>query len=158
MSTNWQPVAAAERYSSLDLVRGFALFGVLLINLLYFFRVSLFSHILQFHSHGGWANRAVDLLAAEFIEFKAINLFSLTFGIGVAIQWERAKLRGGRAEVFLIRRFLILLAVGACHMVLVSNVDILMLYSLCGLLMIPALRLPAAGLIPIFHRNLHCSR
>ncbi len=141
---NWTPVAARERYASLDLVRGFALFGVLLVNLLYFFRVSLFARILQFHSHDGWANHAIDLLVTEFVEFKAFDLFSLTFGIGVAIQAERAGLRGVRVEVFLVRRFLILLAVGACHMVLVSNVDILMLYALCGLLTIPVLRLPAA--------------
>ena len=127
-------------------MRGIALFGVLLVNLLYFFRLSLFAHIFQFHSHGGWANHAIDFAVAEFVEFKAFGLFSLTFGAGVAIQAERAGLRGVRVELFLVRRFLILLAAGACHMVLVANVDILMLYALCGLLMIPVLRLPAAVL------------
>ena len=38
----WEPVPISERYTSLDLLRGFALFGVLLVNLLYFFRESLF--------------------------------------------------------------------------------------------------------------------
>ena len=52
-SKTWRPVEASERYAALDLLRGFALFGVLLINLLYFFRVSLFDHILHFHSHAG---------------------------------------------------------------------------------------------------------
>lgn len=145
-SANWGPVDEPERYTSLDLVRGFALSGVLLVNLLYFFRISLFAHIFQFHSHDGWLNHAIDFAVAEFVEFKAFGLFSLTFGVGVAVQAERAASRGVRVELFLARRFLILLAVGACHMVLVSNVDILMLYALCGLLMIPVLRLPAAVL------------
>lgn len=142
----WRPVEASERYTTLDLLRGFALFGVLLINLLYFFRVSLFDHILHFHSHAGMLNHAVDLLARVLVEFKAFDLFALTFGIGVAVQRERAGLRGMRIEAFLARRFLVLLAFGACHMLLVSNVDILTLYSVCGLLLIPLLRLPAAVL------------
>ena len=57
MSTpsNWEPVQGSERYTTLDLVRGFALFGVLLVNLLHFFRVSLFDHFFRFHTHAGWA-------------------------------------------------------------------------------------------------------
>jgi uncharacterized protein len=145
-SKTWIPVEASERYTTLDLLRGFALFGVLLINLLYFFRVSLFDRILHFHSHAGRVNHAVDLLATVLVEFKAFDLFALTFGIGVAVQGERAGLRGVRVEAFLVRRFLVLFGFGACHMLLVSNVDILTLYAVCGLLLIPLLRLPIAVL------------
>lgn len=88
----------------------------------------------------------MDVLVAELVEFKAFDLFSLTFGVGVAVQAERAALRAIRVEPFLVRRFLILLAFGACHLVLISNVDILALYAVCGLLVIPFLRLPAAVL------------
>ena len=145
-STNWKPVELSERYTTLDLLRGLALFGVLLWNLLYFFRIPLFQHILTFHSHPGWLNHAIDVVVAEFVEFKAFDLFTLTFGIGVAIQAERAKLRGVRVEVFLLRRLLILFVFGVCHMVLLSNVDILTLYAVCGLLLIPLLRLPVSVL------------
>ena len=140
------PVDSHERYTALDLLRGFAVFGVLMVNLLDFFRLSLFDHFQNFHSHPGWWNHAIDLIVAELIEFKAINLFSLTFGIGVAIQAERANARGVAVESFLIRRFLILMAFGAVHMTLISNVDILCLYALCGLALIPFLRLPAVVL------------
>ena len=146
MQQTWSPVAASERYIALDLLRGFALFGVLLVNLLYFFRISLFQHILHFHSHDGRANHAIDWLAAEFLEFKAIDLFTLAFGIGLAVQAERAGLRGVRVELFLVRRLLILLAFGAAHMLLVANVDILALYAVCGLVAIPLLRLPTVVL------------
>jgi uncharacterized protein len=89
------------------------------------------------------------------VEFKAFDLFTLIFGIGVAIQAQRASRRGVRLEFFLVRRFLILLAFGACHMVLVSNVDILILYAVCGILTIALLRLPTpilalAGLAAIY--------
>ena len=73
-------------------------------------------------------------MVAVFLEFKALYLFSLTFGIGVAVQAERAKLRDIHVEAFLVRRFLVLLAFGACHMLLVSKVDILALYAVCGLM------------------------
>lgn len=142
----WQPVRSDERYSSLDLLRGFALFGVLIINLLYFFRLSLWDHILRHHSHPGWANHAVDAIAATLVEFKAFDLFAFTFGIGMMIQAERARKRGVSAEVFLLRRFIILLAIGSFHMLLIANVDILMLYAVCGLLLIIVLRLPATAL------------
>jgi len=150
-----EPITPPERYTSLDVLRGFALSGVLLVNLLYFFRESLFAHMVKFHSHPGWANHAVDLLVAGLIEFKAFNLFSLIFGIGVAIQAERAGLRGSGVTRFLLRRFVILLIFGMGHLLLISNVDILALYAVCGLLLIPLLRFPApvltfAGLAAVY--------
>src|SRR3978361_598810 len=90
----WEPLPAAARYQTLDLLRGFALFGVLMVNLLTFFRVSLFQAIVHPHSHPGRANYAVDFVMATLLEFKAFNLFSLTFGMGVAVQAERAWRRG----------------------------------------------------------------
>lgn len=136
MSERWHPVEASERYAVLDLIRGAALFGVLLVNLLFFFRVSLFAYMLEERTG------LIDRFVAEAIEFKAFDLFSLSFGIGVAIQAERAAKRGASAPAFLARRFLILLAFGAVHMTLVSNVDILCLYAVCGLALIPCIRLP----------------
>jgi uncharacterized protein len=142
----WEPLQASGRYQTLDLLRGFALFGVLMVNLLTFFRISLFAGILNPHTHPGWANYAVDDFMAGALEFKAFELFSLTFGMGVAVQAERARQRGVNAEAFLARRFLILLVFGVAHLVMVSNVDILTLYALCGLVLILLLRLPAAVL------------
>jgi uncharacterized protein len=138
-----QPVDAKERYQVLDVVRGVALFGVLLVNLLYFFRVSLFAHILNPESG------AIDRFVAVFLEFKAFDLFALSFGVGVAVQAERAAKRGVNTAAFLARRFLILLAFGALHMALVSNVDILCLYAICGLALIPLLRLRWQWLLSI---------
>src|SRR5947209_9721264 len=66
--------------------------------------------------------------------------------MGSAIQAERARLRGVNPEIFLMRRFAVLLVFGLIHLVFISNVDILTLYAICGLLLIPLLRLPAAAL------------
>ena len=74
--------------------------------------------------------------------------------MGIGIQAERVALRGRPASGFLLRRFAILLAIRILHLVLIWNRDILCLYAVCGLLVIPALRLPewllvCAGLLAI---------
>ena len=131
------PVPADERNVALDVLRGAALFGVLMVNLLVGFRVSLFEAIFTFHTHPGRANHAVDILIAWLFEFKALTLFSFLFGVGVGLQAERAAAHGMSAPRFFIRRFVGLLAIGLCHMLLIWNGDILTLYAVCGLLLIP---------------------
>ena len=126
----------------LDVLRGVALFGVLWVNLLTEFRISLFEHLVTFHTHPGRMNEWIDLVTAWLIEFKAFTVFSFLFGVGISIQTERVALRGTRAAGFLLRRFGILLVIGIMHMFLIWNGDILCLYAVCGLLVIPALRLP----------------
>jgi uncharacterized protein len=149
LSSPWQPVTRAERYLALDVLRGLSLFGVLLVNLLTGFRVSLAQHILTFHTDPGWLNHTVDVLSAGLVEFKAFTLFSFLFGLGVAIQAERAGQRGINATRHLLRRFLVLLALGLCHLLLIFNGDILTLYAVCALLLVPVLRLqtPALALL-----------
>jgi len=132
-----RPVSSAERNVALDALRGAALFGVLMVNLLVGFRVSLFESIFMFHTHPGWANHAVDILVVWLFEFKAFTLFSFMFGVGVGVQAERAAVRKISASRFFIRRFAALLAIGLCHMFLIWNGDILTLYAVCGLLLIP---------------------
>src|SRR5260370_2841227 len=146
MTSQWQPVTRAERYPALDVIRGISLFGVLLVNLITGFRVSLAEHILTFHTDQGWLNRAVDNLIAGLVEFKAFTLFSLLFGVGVAILDERAGQRGISRTRHLLRRFLVPLAIGLCHLLLVFNGDILTLYAICALLLIAVLRLPTPAL------------
>lgn len=133
---------AGERYYSLDLMRGVALFGVLMVNLLSAFRMSLFTHMTATPDF-------TDMLIAGLLEFKALTLFSFLFGVGTAIQAERAAPRGIQVSRFLVRRFVVLAAVGVAHIVLIWNGDILLLYAVCGLLMVPLLRLPARALAAI---------
>lgn len=142
-SPPWTPVSANERYTSLDVLRGAALLGVLLVNLEVGFRVSLFQHILTFHTHPGWANHAVDNLIAWVFEFKAFTLFSFLFGVGASIQAERARSRSVNVPGFLARRFAVLLGFGLCHMLLIWNGDILTLYAVCGFLLLPLVNRPA---------------
>ncbi len=141
-----RPVSRDERNVALDALRGVALLGVLLVNLLLGFRVSLFESILTFHTHPGRANHAADILLAWLFEFKAFTLFALLFGVGVGVQAERAALHEMNATRFFVRRFAVLLAIGLCHLLLIWNGDILTLYAVCGLLLIPLVAAPARWL------------
>lgn len=141
-SPDWKPIAQAERYTSLDALRGLALLGVLIVNLLVDFRISLAEHFQTFHTHPDWTDRATDVFVAFFLEFKAFTLFSLLFGVGIAVFAERAESRGVKADYFLFRRLLVLLALGLCHLIFIWNGDVLTLYAMCGFLLLPFLRMP----------------
>jgi uncharacterized protein len=135
LSKPMQPVT--ERLVALDALRGLALFGVLLVNLESDFRASLFEQMLTPHLHPGWVNYVTDLLLAGLFEFKAFTLFSLLFGVGIGVQIERAAQRQQSPARFLARRFGVLLVLGLGHMLFIWNGDILTLYAVCGLLLIP---------------------
>ena len=142
----WGPVAEAERYPALDAVRGLALLGVLLANLHTSFRVSYPDFLLGHPPGPAWEDRAVDLALAVLVHGKAYALFALLFGAGLAAFADRAAARRARPARLLARRLAVLLALGLGHLVLVWNGDILTLYAVCALLLLPALRLPAGGL------------
>ena len=131
----WQPVAGSERHVAIDVLRGVALFGVLLVNLMDGFRVPLFAHMSGAADPLGPTEQAIEALIAIFVEFKAFTLFSFLFGVGAAIQSERAAARGVRVRPFLARRFAILFLFGLAHIVFLWNGDILALYGLCGALL-----------------------
>jgi uncharacterized protein len=142
----WRPTADTERCAALDVIRGVALFGVLLVNLDSDFRVSLPENLLGVPSSPGWANRAAELVLIVLVQFKAFGLFSLLFGAGFAIFGERAATRGSNPTPLLGRRLLVLLALGLCHLLLIWNGDVLVLYAVCGLLLLPFYLLPASAL------------
>jgi uncharacterized protein len=148
-SYGWQPVAGAERLRVIDVLRGLALFGVLLVNLMGAFRISLFAHIGESHNDPGRASEIINWAIDTFVEFKALTLFSFLFGVGTAIQAERAGSRGVDVLPFLMRRFGVLLALGVAHMLLIWNGDILALYGVCGLFAAPLVRARPAILATI---------
>ena len=131
-----QPVDPSSRVSSIDALRGIALFGVLAINLETEFRVSIFQQFLP-HASSQGLSRLIDGALDIFIDMKAFALFSLLFGVGLAIQFER--LEATQRTRLLVRRLLILLAFGVIHLFLIWNGDILAEYALAGLVVLPFL-------------------
>jgi uncharacterized protein len=131
-------IAARQRIDGLDVLRGLALFGVLAVNLVSEFRVSIFAQFLPQPQAPHLLERLVLALVHDGLELKAFALFSFLFGVGLAMQFER--LAGtGRPLYWLARRLLVLLGFGLLHLLLIWNGDILTEYACAGLLVLPLL-------------------
>lgn len=126
---------AAERIDALDALRGFALLGILLANILYWSGWGLMSeaqHVALAGADGAaWHYRFHHLL----IDGKFYTLFSLLFGAGFALQLARIEGRGGNGLAIYRRRVLVLLGIGLIHSCLIWDGDILTLYALLGLIL-----------------------
>lgn len=132
------PVNPSERIDAVDALRGLALFGVMAINVTMEFRVSIFEQFLPRSTTSSALDSAAQTFLTTAVELKAFALFSLLFGVGMAIQFERLAASPRRA-VLLVRRLIVLLAIGLVHMYLIWNGDILTEYSFAGLLVLPLL-------------------
>jgi uncharacterized protein len=131
-----------DRIEWLDAIRGVALFGVLIVNLVDEFRISIFQ---QFFSAAS-ADRRVEIAIYFVLQGKALALFSLLFGVGLAIQFERLS-ASGRPRYWLARRLGALLGFGLVHLLFIWNGDILTEYAVAGLLLLPVLRLGNPALL-----------
>src|SRR5690606_18067416 len=88
------PLAAGERLVALDVVRGFALLGILLMNVEFFLR-PVQALVLGREAWPEAIDRAAGWLVAAFVQGKFYILFALLFGMGFAIQLERWGRGGG---------------------------------------------------------------
>jgi uncharacterized protein len=129
------PTPPGERILDLDVLRGFALLGILLVNMQIFgWPVYLVLTGLQEWDHP--ADQMAEHLIRFFAEGKFYSLFSFLFGLGMAIQLRHARERGRSEAPFLFRRLFILLLIGLCHILFVWEGDILVDYALLGMLLL----------------------
>ena len=126
------PVAAAERIELLDVLRGVALFGILVVNLpliaLPLSEAMGSANALEAGTSDEW----IAALVRMFAENKFMALFSTLFGAGLALQVDRAEARGVAPSSFYPRRLLVLAAFGALNGALVFFGDILLPYAIAG--------------------------
>ena len=130
-----QPIAPAQRIVALDVVRGFALLGILLMNIEFFSR-PLQGLALGLDPQLAGADYVAGWLVMAFVQGKFWTLFSLLFGAGFAVMLERAQARGGRFAALYLRRLLVLLLIGLAHALLLWAGDILVPYALGGFLLV----------------------
>lgn len=135
--TSVSPTSGADRIGSIDILRGLALFGVLAVNLLTEFRVSIFQQFLG-PTEGSTLDRRLDALVSIIFDMKAFAVFSFLFGVGLAIQYERIARREFPLRL-LGRRLLALLVLGLFHLCLIWNGDILTEYAVAGFVVLPFL-------------------
>ena len=124
-------VRPKERIEVIDILRGFALFGMLLVNM----RVFSGPGELSTHLFTGSADRVASGLIQFFAWDKFLSLFSFLFGLGFALQMGRAKARGSRFAPLYCRRLLGLLLIGLLNGLLLATVEALQAYALLGFLL-----------------------
>ncbi|MGY6569024.1 MAG: DUF418 domain-containing protein [Salinarimonas sp.] len=127
------PVSGAERIATLDILRGFALFGILVMNIQAFAMISAaYINPLAVPPVGN-AEYAIWLVSHVFFDEKFITLFSMLFGAGIVLMTQRAEAAGNGALALHYRRMVWLLVIGLIHAYLIWYGDILTAYALIGM-------------------------
>ena len=127
------PTRASERIVAIDILRGFALLGILIMNIQGFaMPTAAYSNPTAYGDLTG-ANRWVWTLSHIFADQKFMTIFSLLFGAGIVLMSEKLDARGQRAWGLHYRRTFWLLLIGLAHAFLLSTGDILVAYAVCGL-------------------------
>ncbi|WP_371396242.1 DUF418 domain-containing protein [Fretibacter rubidus] len=125
--------AAAGRHIMPDLVRAFAVLGIVLVNVAYF----AYPGEVTYHYGGlrtSWDSGAYFLVNSFFL-FKSYTLFSFMFGVGVAYQMTSAQKRGTGFGARYSRRLVGLLLLGIAHVSFAFVGDILIIYAAFGALL-----------------------
>ena len=124
--------ANTDRISQLDILRGAALLGILIMNMISFGLPS--SHYFNPLAEGPL--KTLDHLAFLFSEVfaneKFMGLFSILFGAGVVLFTERIESKGMSAAIWHYRRNLWLFVFGMAHAYLLWSGDILVTYAVCS--------------------------
>jgi uncharacterized protein len=145
-----RPVDAADRIALLDVVRGFALWGVCLANLVP--ALSGWGMIPEKARHAlpTWpVDRIIEMMVRTFVYGRFWTIFSFLFGLGFAVQFLRAEARGIDATRLLARRLAVLLGIGLVHAFGIWYGDILTTYAVAGGMLLVARRWPPARLLAV---------
>ena len=143
------PVGESERVASIDVLRGVAVLGILVMNVRDFgMPLAAFDNP-AFPDGFRWSNFAAWVAGNLFFEDKMIAIFSMLFGAGILIFADRAAARGAPVAALSYRRQLWLLVFGLVHAYGFWFGDILTTYAVCGMLVFPLRRLSPRVLIVI---------
>ena len=147
-ATDSGPVRESARITSLDLIRGVAVLGILLMNAVNFkFGGGPYANL----SAGGsetWLDWTVGIFGEVFIDQKFMGLFSLLFGAGMILFIDRASGKGRRAVALNLWRNGLLLLIGILHFLLWDG-DVLMAYAISSVFLIALRKLPNRALISL---------
>lgn len=131
--TDATPVQQNERTVIVDIIRGFALTGVLIANFTSYNEQNLPSHI--FNSISTPVDKALFNFNAVFFEWKFMTLFSILFGYGFGLIITSLERKNINPNPFFIRRMIWLFIFGLIHTIF-WWADVLHLYAMSGLLLL----------------------
>lgn len=134
MSTSLHPTLGKERIQSLDILRGIAILGILIMNVQSFAMPG--SAYLNPSSFGDLTgiNFWVWVLSHVLADQKFMTIFSILFGAGIVLVTDKAEQREGKSAGLHYKRTFWLLVIGLLHAHLIWYGDILVAYALCALI------------------------
>src|SRR5438128_11203746 len=139
------PVTSRERLITLDALRGFALLGILTMNVQYFAMIGIAYENPTAYGDLTGINYWVWYLGAVLADTKFMAIFSMLFGAGIVLLTGRAEADGRPAARLHYRRMAALLAFGLAHADRLWAGDILYTYALCGCLLYPLRKFSPRG-------------
>ncbi|MFI1016603.1 DUF418 domain-containing protein [Streptomyces sp. NPDC020965] len=131
--------ATSARLTHVDALRGFALFGILMVNITYLASAYHGTGVVD-PGFDSPVDQAVRYLVAIFFEAKFYLLFSFLFGYSFTLQLNSAERAAARFGPRFLRRLAALFAIGAVHAVVLFPGDILTTYAVLGLILFAARR------------------
>ncbi len=132
-TTGAAPVSAQERIQSLDLLRGFAVLGILLMNVQSFSMIGAAYFNPNASGYFDGTDRIIWIVVHVLADSKFMTLFSILFGAGIVLMTERAADAGARPLWLHYKRTFWLLVIGVAHAYLLWFGDVLVWYGLCAL-------------------------
>ena len=142
------PISEGARITALDLIRGVAVLGILLMNAVSF----AFDEAAYFNLNAAgsetWLDWTVGIFGEIFIDQKFMGMFSLLFGAGMFIFIDRAAQRGARGALLSLWRNALLFAIGLAHFQLWYG-DVLMIYAVAAFILLAIRKLPDRALMAI---------
>ncbi len=141
MQPKLAPLSESQRITSLDVLRGFALLGILAMNIQLFSMI--YAAYLNPTAYGDLtgANEWVWRMTRILADLKFMAIFSMLFGAGIVLMTSRAESRGQSVAGVHYRRMAWLIVFGLLHAHLLWYGDILYWYGMCGLVVYPFRRL-----------------
>ncbi len=146
MTTTSTPVSRKDRIMQIDVLRGLAIFGILMVNMQIFHTPI----ITMLQGYGGSASTAdfiSQLFIKLFFEGKFYVMFSMLFGYGFYLFMHKQTDEGVSIVPFFRRRLFYLLLFGILHVVLLWPGDILIFYALFGFVLLLYRNVSDRGLI-----------
>lgn len=131
-STSINATSPENRIISIDLLRGFAVLGILIMNIQSFSMIGAAYINPTAYGDLSGLNKWIWILSNLFADSKFMSIFSMLFGVGIIIFTERALAKGKRAGRLHYRRNFWLFLFGMTHAYLIWYGDILVAYSLCA--------------------------
>lgn len=133
MKYNTAPISPSERILSLDVLRGFAIFGILIMNIQSFSMIeAAYINPTAFGDLSG-LNKWVWILSHVFADSKFMTLFSILFGAGILLFANKIESKGFKPAGLHYSRTFWLLIIGLIHAYFLWYGDILVTYALCAL-------------------------